>query len=197
MTSIIFFACNNNTKQSIKKDAVYQTLTVIDTVKNELLSKQDSTSLQGHPAKYFIGECFLLDSGNVLLYDTVNGSIVDSISNDYQMEEYYEIQIIKQKNNWFKINARAIKNEKSGWVKIEPGYFGVYAANYMDSLTIYQKPTKESNKVYTFSEYFTEPFNVLGFKNGWIHVSLEKNNRIYKGWVTRESTCPNPYSTCS
>lgn len=193
--SIILTSCHNSTKQNTTKDTVNQTLSVIDTTKNDLLPKKD-TSRQGVPTNY-IGECFLLDSGKVMIYDAVKGSVVDSISNDYQMEDYYEIQIIKQQKDWFKINANAIKKEKSGWVKIKPNYFGVYAANYTDSLTVYREPDKESNKVHTFPEYFTEPFNVLGCKQGWIQVSLKKDGRTYKGWVPKESTCPNPYSTCN
>lgn len=194
--SFVCASCNNNPKRSTKEDNVNQSVTVIDTAKNVLLPKKESTSKHESPANY-IGECFLLDSGKVMLYDTVKGSVVDSISNDYQMEDYYEIQIIKQQEDWFKINANAIKKEKSGWVKIKPNYFGVYAANYTDSLTMYREPNKESNKVHTFPEYFTEPFNVLGCKQGWVQVSLKKDGRIYKGWVPKESTCPNPYSTCN
>lgn len=194
--AIILASCNNSTKQNSTKGAVSQHLTAIDTPKSDMLPKKDSISKQEFPVNY-IGECFLLDSGKVLIYDNVKGSVIDSISNDYQMEDYYEIQIIKQQDGWVKIKANAIKKEKIGWVKIRPSYFGVYAANYTGSLTVYQEPNKESKKIHTFPEYFTEPFNVLGFNKGWIQVSLKKKGRLYKGWVPKESTCPNPYSTCN
>lgn len=140
-------------------------------------------------------ECFLLDSGKVQLYDNVQGNVIDTIQNDYEMESFFSIEIYSQHNDWFNIRAKAIKNEASGWV-LNKSYFATYSRNYTDTLFVYRKPDITSGTVCTFPEYFTTPMKVIECKEKWIKVAINHNNQTCLGWVLQKMTCPNPYTTC-
>lgn len=140
-------------------------------------------------------EFFLLDNKKVFLMDKINGNIKDSISNDTTNEKYYNIIILQQKNKWLYIKAYAISDKKIGWVFLNRYFLGTYSANYDYELKIYSAPNIESSIIYIFPPGMPiEPLIVLDWYNDWVKINY-KNKVI--GWIKREWTCPNPYSTCN
>lgn len=145
----------------------------------------------------YLCEGFLLDSNIVLIYDSINGNIIDSVSNNYELEEFNSISIYEQRNNWFKIKIQSIEDETMGWIKQEADIIGVYAANYTGELNLFSTNSKNSSIIHVFTSYFTEPMIIVGCSPDWVKIKLFKDEKLYEGWVMKSQTCPSPYTTCN
>jgi hypothetical protein len=148
--------------------------------------------------KNYLCQCFLLDSGTVSLYDLKTGKVSDSISNDYENEDFYVLEIREKRNHYFRVAANSIENKNIGWVKSDDiSRMGVYPANYTGELIIYENPNQEGDTIHIFEEYFIEPMKVLDCDQKWVKVAVEMEEKTYIGWVLQSKTCSNPYSTCN
>lgn len=195
MFSFILQSCSHQNASRNDKESVNTDMEGTDT--GVLLGEsKETSSLKQAKEEKVLCECFLLDSGLVAIYDTINGSIIDSIQNDYQMESFYTVKVFSQKNDWLKIRAEAIETESEGWIK-NKSYLGTYSRNYTDTLIVYSKPDLTSTTECFFASYFTTAMKVLKCKNEWVKVEVENQGNKCTGWVLQSATCPSPYTTCN
>lgn len=142
-------------------------------------------------------QCFLLDLVEVDIYDTIQGKVIAKLKNDSIAEDYYCISILQRQGQWIKISAYVLNTDpklKSGWVKFQEDYFGIYGANYTSTLKVYEKPNMNSKVIHTFPANFPhDPMSILDWEKEWIKI---KSDNII-GWVKKEDTCSNPYTTCN
>ena len=140
-------------------------------------------------------EAFLLGSEQVKLFNEPNGKEVGIIQNNDLEEDFYNINIYAQKEKWFKVQAKSIKSTLSGWL-LSKSYLGTYSRNYTDTLFVYEQPN-DNKLICSFTEYFISPMKVLECKKDWVKVEIETKNLSCTGWVSKNMTCPSPYTTCN
>src|SRR5690554_2199475 len=195
VTSFFLQSCDSHYASSNDKENVDADMT--DTNAVSLLEDGEETeSLKSIKKEKVLCECFLFDSGRVAIYDTVNGSIIDSIQNDYEMESFYTMEVFFQKNDWFRVRAEAIETESEGWI-LNNSYLGTYSRNYTDTLFVYSNPDTTSNIECIFADYFTVAMKVQRCENEWLKVEIKKQGKKCTGWVLQSMTCPSPYTTCN
>ena len=184
--AFLLLSCNNEQEESTSKKR--------DTMSSKADSLNKESPKSGKTQENeVLCKCFLLDV-QVYLFDTIQGNIIDSIKNDTVAEAYYIVEILQQQDQWVKINTRVLNTKKSGWIKFQKDYFGVYGANYVNELKFFDKPDTTSNIVHTFPrDNPREPLKILDWRDNWRKVKV--NNII--GWVKEKRVCPTPYTTCS
>lgn len=229
LVGVTLVSCNQNEenkqqtlKQTINKDSIALGDTLpkenIDFSKEHTnLSNTNTGKVSADSAKKtpVLCECFLLDSVQVQLYDTIQGEVIGAIKNDSVAEDYYIVQTLQQQGEWVKINAFVLNTDNKeilGWVKLQKNYFGVYWPNDASlPFNIYSKPDEKSNTIFTCPAYSpTYLLKIVDWNKNWLKVQI---NTIWKkktsthwikitvnnitGWVKKEGTCPNPYTTCN
>ena len=71
--------------------------------------------------------------GQVYIFNSPNGKVIDSISNDSANEDFLTVSIHDQIDGFFKATVGRTYSDisKSGWIK-KADYLGIYARNYSD-----------------------------------------------------------------
>ena len=72
----------------------------------------------------------------------------------------------------------------------------VYSNKYSNPLDLYTCPDTSCSKI-TFEEYINEELYIIDFNGPWLKVQFIHNGNLYIGWLSPDSYCSNPYSTCS
>lgn len=139
-------------------------------------------------------------NGQVYIYDRPSGVIVDSISNDYTVEDFLVMKITGTKCDFFhaEINRKIADMSKTGWIK-KNEYIGTYARNYTDgeTMTLYSKPTKNSPGKSLVTNWIPDLYVVDDCKKNWLHVKMKHEDKKYIGWLEPDMQCPDPYSSCN
>ncbi len=133
----------------------------------------------------------------VSVFNKPNGEEIYKIMNDTLTENYYTLQIIEKKGNWFKIKPNSISENKmnEGWIQIDST--GIYSRNYESPLVLFEKPNTKSKRTAEIQEYFTEMLQVMDCEDSWILVSIKLKDKSYCGWLSPKDQCANQYTTCN
>ncbi|GMQ30625.1 hypothetical protein [Algoriphagus confluentis] len=151
-------------------------------------------SLGGQNEK--IGDAFILGFDKVKFFDKVDGCEIGQIQNNELEEIYYSLEVYDQKNDWFKVQAIAMKETITVWI-LNKSYLATYSRNYSDTLSVYKEPNKRE-LICSVTDYFTSPMLVIEFKKDLVKVKI--NDSIIScsgGWVAQNMTCSSPYTTCN
>ena len=142
-------------------------------------------------------------NGTINIYDKPDGKIIDSIKNDSTNEDYLQLTIFDETENYFYVSISRQKAGKRGWIK-KANYIGAYAkagqAHNKKSpidLTIYQdKKVSDTGKV-VIKDYKSELLTIEKYTNKWAFISLTRNGETYKGWIETDKLCANSYTYCN
>lgn len=72
----------------------------------------------------------------------------------------------------------------------------VYSNNYLTPLKVYDQPNTDKIKN-IFTEYIDVEIYVIDFSGKWLLVTFVYKGHQYVGWLSPNSYCSNPYTTCN
>ena len=136
----------------------------------------------------------------VKLFDQPNGLVIDTLTHDYQLEDFLTFTIYDIQDDFFKVRiGRDIEGQnQKGWIKMKP-YLGLYARNYSDSDTLYlfSEPDLKSRPNDTINKYYPKFYTVTNCEGKWAKVILKTRNKEFTGWIQPRMQCSSPYTTCN
>lgn len=147
----------------------------------------------------FFTEAFLPSlEHDTVFFETQNGLI--KLYNDSVTEDCIIFTLLEQTKTKYKVIATSSTNDYCdvGYIsKKTPLRIFSRAYNAKENpLKIYSKPS-ESSPFCADSVYFSYELEVLDFKGAWLKVRYYNNGKVFKGWISPDQQCSNPYSTCS
>ncbi|MHB1922988.1 MAG: hypothetical protein ACYCOO_12225 [Chitinophagaceae bacterium] len=121
------------------------------------------------------------------------------IMNDTIKEEYFLINLIKKKKNFFQVKTASSFTEdkiREGWIQVK--YIGIYLRprGSSDIYPIYDEPNEKS-KYHNVINKSNELIDVIDVCGDWLKIKMKINNIIETGWMSSKFLCSNPYSTCN
>lgn len=138
-------------------------------------------------------------SNTILLYDKIDGLIIDTLMNDKENENSLVFVIIEDGKKYFKVDIGLSQDEiwKTGWIK-KGNYLGTYARNYStEKLILYSKPNLKSKPKTVIKEYYEGIYEITKCSGEWVEVKVTINSKQFNGWLERKMQCPNPYTNCN
>lgn len=119
-----------------------------------------------------------------------------TIENDSIAENYFVIQILSRKGDYFHIIPFDIsdKDYEEGFIKVHS--LVIFTSEYSGKLTLFESADSAANKL-TYEEYDLAPLEVVDCKNGWLKVQFKNQWIDISGWLPPESQCANPYTVCN
>ncbi len=134
----------------------------------------------------------------VMLYDTPDGNVIDSIMNDTIKEDYLSICIKQIQNDYADIAAVYTFDsiDKEGWIQLK--YLGINPANYSSKLFLHLYPNEDSTIVDSITyPQWGDLYSILKCKDDWFYIKTYNDGKWREGWMSPEDQCDNPYSTCN
>ena len=113
-----------------------------------------------------------------LMKKTAHSYIIDIYQDNYQ-----------DVDSLFQITLTTVEVSKSVIIY-------VYSNNYLTPLKIYYQPNTDQIKN-VFTEYINVKMYVTDFSGKWLQVTFVYKGHRYVGWLSPNSYCSNPYSTCN
>ena len=131
------------------------------------------------------------------IYDSMNGTIVDTLTNTETENSWYKIAIIKSEYGWFKIKniqrlPSSYKNYgyKNHWVKTSDFLISVAGFDVNQSIYLYEEPTIESNKIHKLES--SKSVHILETSDLWAMVSFVVGKKTVHGWLSFKYQCAYP-----
>lgn len=158
-------------------------------------------------------ECYFDNSSanELVVYDTINGSIVKSLKIDEGSWKlnWLKIAIQETKDGWAKIenimiapagsdsvNAELFKL-KNCWIKIEnlKVFTSHQSLSPVPTFTkFYKRPNQESELIYKAEVYLE--LDVVETMGLWVKVSFVLDGVNYTGWIEPGEYCAYPWTAC-
>ncbi|GFZ85179.1 hypothetical protein GCM10011531_15290 [Aquaticitalea lipolytica] len=137
----------------------------------------------------------------ILIYDAINGKVVDSLYNVPSKYSWYKIAIIESEYGWFKIkNIQRLPdsyknyNYENYWVKTSNFLISVDIFGENHIVYLYDEPTKKSNRIHKIDNF--QQVNVIETKDLWSMVSFMVGKKKVTGWLSFKDQCAYPWTTC-
>ncbi len=133
------------------------------------------------------------DEIGLILYDKINGAELDTLWNNYKLENILIFEILSEEDKWIKVKTTYSYKESIGWV--EPLQLNVRIGTLEEPMILRTEPNHTSNKVIEFTgQYFVTIIQLFG---DWTKVKLVTHEKeVVEGWVYK-STCGNPFTYCN
>ncbi|WP_298896339.1 hypothetical protein [uncultured Psychroserpens sp.] len=137
----------------------------------------------------------------ILVYDSINGKIVDSLYNIDDKYAWYKLTILESEYGWFKIkkisrlpSSHIDYNYENYWVK-NIGFL-INADNYSDKhhVYLYDLPSVTSNKIHRLDNF--QKVNVIEVDDLWAKVKFTVGKKQIEGWLGYNDQCGLPWTTC-
>jgi hypothetical protein len=137
--------------------------------------------------------------GDIVIYETPNGTIIDTLRNDLVNENFLFFTISNAQEGFLSVNIGLGRDTISinGWIK--PSFMtGTYARNYSGApLKLYESPDNNSNVRSTIPKYYEEVYKIIECNGEWVEVEIIIEGVVYSGWLEKNMQCPNSYTYCN
>jgi hypothetical protein len=157
-------------------------------------------------------ECFFDNNSKqaLLVYDSINGNLIKSLTIDRRKQKYswYKIALQETIDGWAKIEnimiapipTDSINNElrvlKDKWIKIENLKFNTTEVSISDSLFIPFYTEPDVNSELTCKSGIFLKLTLIETKGFWSKVSFELDGTNYSAWIAKEYYCAYPWTAC-
>ena len=135
------------------------------------------------------------------IYDSVNGTIVDTLKPIEAKNSWYKIAIIDSEYGWFKIkNIQRLPNlhtnygYENHWVKTSDFLISVDSFNENHRVYLYDEPTDKSNKIHKIDSW--QSVHIIETSDLWTMVSFKVGKKRVNGWLNFKDQCAYPWTTC-
>ena len=137
----------------------------------------------------------------ILIYDNINGSVVDTLYNISDKNSWYKLTVLSSEYGWFKIkdlsrlpSSSKHYNYENYWVRNTD--FLVDVDNYDDrhQVYIYDLPTLDSNKIHRLDNF--QKVNIIEVDGLWAKVKFKVGKKQIQGWLGYKDQCGLPWTTC-
>lgn len=136
------------------------------------------------------------------VYDSINGTIVDTLMNSDSENSWYKIAILSSDYGWFKIkNIQRLPNSyknygyENHWVKTSDFLITVASFDENHSIYIYEEPTIKSNKIHKIDS--AKSIHIIETSDLWAMVSFVVGKKTVNGWLSYKYHCAYPWTTCT
>lgn len=134
------------------------------------------------------------------LYHEPDGKVIDTLTHNIAGENPLVFTIYEVEDQFFKVEIGGSMQEErqTGWIKQAP-YLGTYARNYNPNvpLLLYKEPDLNSAPADTVDTYYPNLYSITNCDGQWARVTLQTDDKTFKGWLEPGMQCPNPYTTCN
>ena len=137
--------------------------------------------------------------GDIVIYETPNGTIIDTIRNDLENENFLFFNISDTREEFLSVSIGLGMDTISinGWIKSSSN-IGTYARNYSGTpLKLYESPDTNSIVRTTIPKYYEEVYKIKECKGEWVEVEVIIEDTVYSGWLEKNMQCPNSYTYCN
>lgn len=138
----------------------------------------------------------------VNLYDSPNGSIIDSLESINIDIETCIVDIDSCMNEWVRIKKyyyvpwmkKRKSSDKISWIKINN-----LESTLQPYFRLYDKPSFLSDTIFEIKNNFEVYLKVeiMEVKREWIKIQFKINEKILEGWVINTDLCPLKHTTCN
>jgi len=137
---------------------------------------------------------------SIEVYSMPNGTILTSMQNDHENENYLSLKILAETEDFFyaDILFSVTGNTRKGWLKKSKN-IGAFSRNEQEvqDLTLFTKPDyKDSNKI-NLTAWKSKFITIEKCDGEWRYVSLIYKGEKVSGWIEANKLCANNHSTCS
>lgn len=136
------------------------------------------------------------------IYDSINGSIVDTLINIEADNSWYKIAILNSEYGWFKIkNIQRVPNSyrnygyENYWVKTSDFLITVASFDENHNIYLYEEPNIASNKIHKIDS--AKSIHILETSDLWAMVSFVVGKKTVHGWLNYKYHCAYPWTTCT
>lgn len=137
----------------------------------------------------------------IYIYDSINGTIVDTLKHIETKNCWYKIAIIDSEYGWFKIKniqrlPNAYKNYgyENHWVKTSDFLVSVDLFSESHRVYLYDEPSIESNKIHKIDS--SKSVHIIETNDLWALVSFKVGKKRVEGWLNFKDQCAYPWTTC-
>jgi len=131
------------------------------------------------------------------IYDSINGSVVDTLGAIEFDNSWYKISIIDSEYGWFQIkNIEKSTNESENlgynnqWVKQDNFLISARSSFETKSIYLYDEPSNTSNKIHKVDDL--QIMNIVETRDLWALVSFQVGKKNISGWLKFENQCVYP-----
>ena len=172
--------------------------------------EQDCGSSKTNAFTHYIitssSESIELGKVTIVVFNEPNGDIIFKLPPDE--ESGWGVTVFEENEGFFKVlnvwrqEAGVLDYWDNDWMSdfkyvwLEKGSIGIKTNNFDDGVvTIFEKPTKESDAIFSFNGVQT--FGIEDVCNGWVRIIFrDENGNDQMGWLEPEYQCSNPLSNC-
>ncbi|WP_298901838.1 SH3 domain-containing protein [uncultured Psychroserpens sp.] len=137
----------------------------------------------------------------LLIYDDINGKVVDSLYNINDKNAWYKLTILNSDYGWFKIknisrlpSSKKQYNYENYWVKNVNFLIDVDNYDETHQVYIYDLPSLNSNKIHRLDNF--QKVNVIEVDGLWAKVKFGVGKKQVTGWLGYKDQCGLPWTTC-
>ena len=137
----------------------------------------------------------------ILIYDKINGQVVDSLYNLDDKYAWYKLAILDSESGWLKIkNIQRLPSSYKNydyeglWVKSNDFLINVEIYNEGQVVYLYELPTKDSNRIHKLDSH--QIVNVQEIDGLWAKVNFVIDKKKVEGWLSFKNQCGLPWTTC-
>lgn len=128
------------------------------------------------------------------IYESINGNIVDTLTNVKAKNSWYKIAIVDSEYGWFKIKnvhrgPNVFKNYgyKNYWVKTSNFFISVDVLDENHRVYLYDEATYGSNRIHKIDN--SKPVHIIETSGLWAMVTLKVGKKTVKGWLSFKDQC--------
>lgn len=159
--------------------------------------KGDKLHYENHVEAYYNKDSNL----PIYIYESINGKIIDTLSNIDNKYSWYKIAILSSEYGWFKIkNIQRLPDDyknfgyENHWVKTTGFLISVDKFGPSHRVYLYDAPSMASNRIHTIDDFHA--VNVIETNDLWALVNLKAGKKIVSGWLNFKNQCAFPWTTC-
>lgn len=187
LTVVLALTACNTGQQTEQKTTQANNQLIKDTADNQEIKQCRCEGLIN--AHYF---------GKIDIYDTLNGKIIRSISQDSINDTYFTFTIHQDTLDFFKVDISSGMTDEScsGWIK-KLYYISTTLNNYDEPIVLYTDHSDISPVKHTIQQWNDDYFQITKCFDNWVYISFQRDNNLYEGWLNPDKQCNNPYTTCN
>lgn len=135
-------------------------------------------------------ECYfeLASQQSIIIYESVNGKIVDSLLNSSIENNWYKLAVVESDYGWFKIrDIQKLPNHKINhvfdnyWVKSNNFQMRIKDYNLTKHVYIYDLPTKASNRIHKLDA--NQEVLLTEVSGLWAKINFTVGKKEIEGWL--------------
>jgi len=130
---------------------------------------------------------------NLKLFSEADGVVLETLANRVDQEEFIILEILDNRNGWFKVKTIYYTHEATGWV--EPYTLQVRVGQLEQYTPFRNKPFNDASVSDSLlGKYYSTLVEING---DWRKVEVKiDSDRTISGWIFK-NTCGNPYTYCN